>query len=396
MGSYEEVVVDRAVDAAWRTFRDRLTEWLLAAGPGKTLMMSVPAEEDLRPYLLVTHEPGSWAISIVADEGLPLRYRFDRDARRALHDLGFRIDEGVPTLHAEHRQVDRIAHATVSVLRDRWGLLLPLGIDTGDVDLVGEPASPTPEVVSGRRDDLDEDGVYVGRVPEVIWPGEGVDLQMWSDRVLGQMLEHPPVYEDDGDIVVSGPRGGRAVVSFRPDGGGVEVWTVLATSARLKKAHAAADRLSRRYRGVRFFLDQDRLVASVVLETEPFVPAHLLEAVRRLCRVHAKERALDLELRRRRAQVSGADVDEDLGMLFSSIWTKGVDADRLARALSRGDVPTLRRWELVAQRMAARYAASDSTPEVQREPRRLTRAKWLRVERVAKRVRAIAEQRAAS
>jgi hypothetical protein len=82
----------------------------------------------------------------------------------------------------------------------------------------------------------------------------------------------------DGDIVWKSERDRWVTVSVRTDCW-IEVWTVLGERVSFSRAHKVMDRLSRKHPAVRFALDQDRIIASRVLDAGPFVPQHLFDAL---------------------------------------------------------------------------------------------------------------------
>lgn len=387
MSSYEEMVVDRAIGTAWATFRDRLAEHLAdEAGRSQIVLCPSPDPEADAPFLRLMWTFGSWEVALEAEGPLVPPYQLDREQRVRLRELGFRLREGAPCLLVPDHLVDQVAHIAVTVLRDVWGVLMPTLVDTAGLDLVGE-AVTEPEVgVAHPSNDA--------AVPDLVESADPEVVARWTDHVLGEVFGHPPRRDPDGDIRVSGHDGGRAVVAQRADGR-IEVWSVLARQVRFKAAHRAADRLSSTYRDVRFFLAQDVLVASVVVESDPFVPRHVVAAMRRVLEVSRRTQDLEYRLRRRRAVVAADDLDDALMTLFAGIWAKDIDADELAEELSGGDVDVLARWQRTARVMAARFVADDDMSPSERHARRRTRSKWQRVERVVCRTRAACEEGAA-
>lgn len=375
MSSYEELVVDRGLDAVWSTFRDELAEHLAGDGLDDEVVLTSDVRDPEVPYLRITRSGSGWRVALMAEATPRPPYALDRAGRDRLRALGFRLRSGEPTLLVPDQLVDQVAHVAVTVARDLWGVLLPALLETSGFVVEFEEVVPDPVAAEPPA------------VPDLLRPTGRTEVAYWTDRVLGDLFGHPPFKDEDGDVPISGDRGGRAMLRVHETGEVVTVWTVLARQVRFRKAHRAADRLSFAHPGVRFFLADDRLIAAVDVHSRPvFAPEQVTAAVRRISAVSRRESGLEIELRRRRAPVPQSDLDGPLMMLFAGIWTKDVDAEALALELAQGEPEVLRRWCREAQIVAKEFAVIDDMSSTQRHAAERTASKWRRVARVANRV----------
>ncbi|MCL2536327.1 MAG: hypothetical protein FWE39_19370, partial [Nocardiaceae bacterium] len=92
-------------------------------------------------------------------------------------------------------------------------------------------------------------------------------------------LGFPPELDEDGDVVLKLDDQPVFVISH-PDRPLVRVWVPLlyAVGGRTRAAENVCD-LTKRWPGIRFTLDEDRLNASIDISGNPFVPRHLVDAL---------------------------------------------------------------------------------------------------------------------
>ena len=327
------------------------------------------AADDDAPAVIVEADGTDLVVRIDLDGDLDWRFRFDSEERARLAALGMRIENGGPVLLVGADEVDRAAHYVYSILREMWDVVHPsfLAIDPEDLGLVDEP--PTPDVKPRE-------------VPAMAHPGSVDELNEWVDLVLTPEFGHAPHRDDDGDICVSGEGDARAIVSVRSEVR-IEVWTILAEDVDVRKAHELIDEWSQQYSFHRFFLVEDRLVASMVLFTNPFVPAHLLAALQGTLFVSGRlrRRAKRIERSKQRRRTSGRlETDPRLMSLFVSArrvpTTELVDS---AGTLSKGSEATLQQWRTQA---VAAHADAKRALELQGEVQDMYRrslSAWRRV-----------------
>ncbi|EFQ84260.1 hypothetical protein HMPREF0063_10976 [Aeromicrobium marinum DSM 15272] len=364
--------VDDAVETAWRAFRRALADGL-AAGRDSDVELRPEAEVDCT-VLQITRGDDGLELWWRGDDDVEEPYDLDGRADLVLLDLGFEWLSDTSVLIVPEREVDRLAHAASVVLRDLWQVVHPAFVQVTGLDL-GLGGMPEP--------DAEEPAL-----PAIVRPSTMADLTYWVDLALGEEFGHPPHKNRDGHIPVRGEDGAAVWITVRSRRS-VEVWTILATEVGFGKAHRAVDRLSRRHPQVRFFLDADTLIASASVSAQPFVPEQLVGAMNGMLRISRGHAGLRHELlRKRRRREAAEHPDTDLMLLFSSIWTNDVDADRLALRLSGSDIPRLRRWATLADAMAltAADAQRPSRAESVIDARERSARKWRRVARVCRRV----------
>lgn len=377
MGAWEEKVVDRGIDQAWREFRIGLAEHLEGLAHDAEVVLTPSAPDDVdAPYVRITRSFRALTVSMVAAGEIEPPFRPDHAARDQLHGLGFRIRAGEPTLRVGPRLIDQAAHGAAFVLRDVWGVVHPSFVDTGDWE---RPVSH-PEAESSAPPE----------VPAVVTLHTADDLARWVDLVLTPEFGHAPHKDEHGQISVTGRPGERVTITVRDDGHRVEIWTVLAEEVRFKAAHREIDRLSRRHGDVRFFLCRDDLVASVSIATRPFAPEQVIHALRRMLRLSGKLNHLEVELqRRRKARAAEAQPDELLMAIFSAAWTKDVDLGALVFELSNGSADVVEQWYRLARTKlsAARKERDAATTESVRSALERTVRKWTAVYRTTGKMR---------
>lgn len=267
MSSYEEIVVDRNINDAWKTFRTRLADHLLSEA-FVTSVDLVPAESEAG--VLIVEEPdgtlGLWAVVDKPGTG----------GSRRLRGLGFERDADGWYLGVERRYADRVAHAAYVVLHELLGAIHPslTDVDPATLDLWDDLADETPAPI---------------HLPNLAYPNDAEGLQRLVDATMEREFGHPPQKDDDGDIPVTNEEGGTAYVSARGDFA-VEVWSVLAVDIDLRKASRAIGRLSTKYPLHKFEVRGRSLVASVPIFAHPFVPELLTSALGGTLFVSATER----------------------------------------------------------------------------------------------------------
>ena len=343
MSSYAEQVVDRGVDRAWMQLRLRLADLLAGATVDEPVAISFTpqaADEDA-PAVIIEADGTDLVVRIDLDGDLDWRFRFDSDERARLAALGMRIENGGPVLLVGADEVDRAAHYAYAVLHEMWDVVHPsfLAIDPDDLSLVDEP--PTPDAKPRE-------------VPAMAHPSSLEELNDWVDIALTPEFGHAPHRDDDGDICVSGKADARAIVSVRSESR-IEVWTVLAEDVEVRKAHELIDEWSQQYSYHRFFLVEDRLVASIVLFAAPFVPGHLVAALQGTLFVSGRlrRRAKRLERSKQRRRPS-ARLEPDPRLMSLFVSARRVSTAELvesAGTMSMGSEPVLQRWK--AQSTAA-------------------------------------------
>lgn len=259
--------------------------------------------------------------------------------------------------------VDEAAYAVFQLLHDEWCVVHPTFLQS---DLVAVPQ--------------DEQVPPAGGVPVLGRAESGDQLHAWVISALQDGLSVPLKVAPNGDIPWRN-RSGVVVVSVRNQYW-VEIWTVLARQVSFKKARNLMPQLSKRYAGVRFHLQQDNLIMSRLVDASPFVPEHLVDALRlQLALSDRLDWVGERVLRKRAKERQDRVIDPSLAVLLPV--AADLPMGSLCRAVrnAAGSSRTLARWRLVARQewaRARRLPRGESDPA---DVSRRLRTAWMRLAR---------------
>ncbi len=244
MSTYEEMVVDRSVDAAWLQFRVRLADHLAqmddddeavltaARGAGARrvrLRMSVGEAETLRLSL---------SFKIVGER--------DPDRIRALKSHMAEIGLTAGSLVVGRNKVDRMAQVVERTFREMFGLVHPSFIEVSANDLV--LVDPPKQLVSAP---------VAPELPESVTVQSQEELVGWVDRALEPRFGHAPRKDSQGNIWVS--RGDhRLVIRISNDRPIIDLSAVIAKDVDIRKARKQVHKLNDRFYFYRFFVRGDQ------------------------------------------------------------------------------------------------------------------------------------------
>ena len=163
---------------------------------------------------------------------------------------------------------DEAAHLAFETLHDHFQVAHPALLDCVDLFGPGEVAEPSP--LADRQP---------GPAVPVLGRAESTaQLHEWMVAAFNQGRDEPIRVARNGEVRWA-TRGRNTVVVDVRNRARIELHTILAEEVSFTKAHRLIDQLSAKWFGLRFFLQQDRLVMSQTLIADPFVPDHLLEAL---------------------------------------------------------------------------------------------------------------------
>ena len=291
--------IDRAIAAAWAEFGARLGEVLsmvdesgdLTIGtpkgdgaPDSYLRFSSPARDRLRceAGIADVRSQGEQVSALVADG-------WARSADEAHEAAGL----AVVAAECPQEESETMAELAVRALRDVFGVQHPVFLapdqlaevlqpDAADLhaaskaedSFVGRVLEPTRSPQRGSAVEIDPEDL-TSTLPD----GPGHLNQMVDDE-LTSMYGHPPFRDNEGDVAI---RVGSTMLFLRTSGDGKEVTVFAAVvhdvSGRSRAAEVIND-LNVESRWVKFQLVRDRVFASMSVLAQPFVPAHLHQAVR--------------------------------------------------------------------------------------------------------------------
>ena len=291
--------IDRAIAQAWAEFGARLAEVLsmvdesgdLTIGtprgdgsPDSYLRFSSPARDRLRceAGVVPTADRDEQVTALLA-EGWELA----ADGRTG-PDGAVVVAAGCPQEESE-----TLAELAVRALRYVFGVQHPVFLAPDQLAEVLQP-----DAADLRSSSKAEDS-FVGRVLEPRRPprrGSSVEidpedltstlpdgpghLNQMVDAELTDMYGHPPFRDNEGDVAI---RVGSTMIFLRTSSDGKEVTVFAAVVhdvAGRSRATEVINDLNVESRWVKFQLVRDRVFASISVLAQPFVPAHLHQAVR--------------------------------------------------------------------------------------------------------------------
>ncbi|MCX6397192.1 MAG: hypothetical protein NTV23_11945 [Propionibacteriales bacterium] len=218
--------LDNHVARAWFAFRLDLAE-RLASGPGERITFGYGGQRSVSLY------PGPGGVVI--------------------HD-GDDVDM--------FTSVDEAAMRVSQLLHDREGVVHPAFLDAGS-PVAAAIREPAPLLGRASSRQLLQDWVHA--TLEAEFPGP---LKVFENGNVAWRNE------DDLTIVVRAQNIDR-----------IDLWVTLGFDVDVRKAHRTADKLSAQHVGFNFRMIGTALVMMQSLEARPFVPEHLVKALRRHMRV---------------------------------------------------------------------------------------------------------------
>ncbi|MEV0945054.1 hypothetical protein [Rhodococcus sp. NPDC049939] len=287
---FDSTSFDEAVDQSWIMFQRKLADHLSAMQNDDTLTLEWIEENTVvgfTPYVqFLLWEDEYVRAEVSSNVYLAPRYALAPEAERRLVELGWdrptrhpddEPDEGSPAFFVdkEQRWADQLAAMTVNTLRDIWSVPDPSFIRTEIVgtlegsDLAVDTVEFEPPPDSTH---LDEDTAVMSR--------DSDQLRNLVACTVEKALGSRPQVDDDGDVVLK-MDDQLVLVITNPNQPLVRVWAPLVHGivGRTRAAENACD-LTKHWPGIRFILDEDRLNASIEVSGHPFVPRHLLDALK--------------------------------------------------------------------------------------------------------------------
>ncbi|WP_433611585.1 T3SS (YopN, CesT) and YbjN peptide-binding chaperone 1 [Prescottella agglutinans] len=287
---FEITSFDEAVDRSWITFRHNLADHLSAMRNDDILILDWIEEstvEGFTPWMQFLLWDNEFVRAEVSSNAyLAPLYTLAPEAENRLCALGWgrpthlpheEPDDGSPAFFVdkEQRWADQIAAMTVSTLREIWNVPHPSFLRT---EMIGSLEGT--DLIGADTTDVDVEPAGLGLDDSAaVVPGDPRELRDLVARTVEQALGFPPELDEDGDVVLELDDQPVFVIAH-PDRPLVRVWVPLlyAVAGRTRAAEIVCD-LTRRWPGIRFTLDDDRLNASIDISGNPFVPRHLADAL---------------------------------------------------------------------------------------------------------------------
>lgn len=344
MSTYEEMVVDREVNASWLTFRTRLADHLADLGSGDELI--------LRPHCASGERMPYLRFSLVDDETLmaqipgfrQARFEFSEADIRRLEKFGTPVCDGDYDAVFERHLVDKAAQFTHELFHHIWNVVHPsfITVTPADLNLYDQPVRKAAEQTG---------------VPSTIRVSSPDQLAAWVGRVLAPVAGFDALKAKDSFIPITRGRT-RSWVHMSSSEPIVEVWGFVASGIDVTKAKAWLVDLTTRHRQFRFVIQKNRLYAVGTVMSTPFVPEQLtimvertLMLVERIGPRLRKQLAPGPDGPAHGARESKAEgVDPGLMALFAASRLHVPALADLALLLSGGSNETLALWRVHVRR----------------------------------------------
>ncbi|HEY0240180.1 MAG TPA: YbjN domain-containing protein [Friedmanniella sp.] len=294
--------IDRAIAHAWAEFGTRLAEVLSMVDESGDLTIGTATGDGAPDSFLRFSSPARDRLRCEA--GVAAGRGQDEQVGTLVSDGWERTKSGGPqpagcaVVATECPQDDSetMAELAVRALRDVFGVQHPVFLAPDQLAEVLQPDASDAGSTSATSKAEDS---YAGRVLEptrATRRGTSVEidpedltstlpdgpghLNRMVDAELTSMYGHPPFRDNEGDVAI---RVGSTMLFLRTSGDGKEVTVFSAVvhdvSGRSRATEVIND-LNVESRWVKFQLVRDRVFASMSVLAQPFVPAHLHQAVR--------------------------------------------------------------------------------------------------------------------
>ena len=291
--------IDRAIAQAWVEFGTRLAEVLSMVDESGDLTIGTPKGDGAPDSYLRFCTPvrdrlrceAGVAATRNQDEqvGALVAGGWERTTSEAPHPAG----TAIVATECPQDDCEAMAEVAVGALRDVFGVQHPVFLAPDQLAEVLQPDAADLASSSKAEDS------FAGRVLEPTRPprrGTVVEidpedltstlpdgpghLDRMVDEELTSMYGHPPIRDNEGDVAI---RVGSTMIFLRTSRDGKEVTVFAAVvhdvSGRSRATEVIND-LNVESRWVKFQLVRDRVFASMSVLAQPFVPAHLHQAVR--------------------------------------------------------------------------------------------------------------------
>lgn len=276
MSEYRDFDFDLTQRDAWDEFALRLDEVLSVMDSSADLTISVASTvAGPRPGIRFSVQEAGVVSAFVRGsvEGQPTPTEADELAK-----LGWRAPTGdVLQFHTAVDQTDSRTLATMArdTLADVLEVLHPIFLEPDQLA----------EILQGQTEWTPLEPRPLLREEKPLKPGSRAELDQFVDIELTALFKHPPLRNEQGDIAI---RVGSTMVFLRttPDAQELILFSALVhdISGRSRACEVLND-LNVEARYGRFALHRDRVFVQLSVPAQPFVPAHLHQALRVLSQV---------------------------------------------------------------------------------------------------------------
>ncbi|WP_432557448.1 T3SS (YopN, CesT) and YbjN peptide-binding chaperone 1 [Granulicoccus sp. GXG6511] len=285
MPEYDDFDLDRSTEQAWRNFEERLSEVVSVMDDTQDLTIGSVAvtTTETVPFVRFSAANRGLVRAEAASNGvLGEHYQLLPPQLEAFDEQGWKspVSEGdrpTPNFWIElpQEESDTLARLAVVALRDIYGIQHPVFLAP---DQLAEILQPDPKPLIGQSEFDAEDVTAVVPVnPE--------HLEDMIEAELAEMFGHRPPRDSEGDLTI---RVGSTMLFIRVSADHREIIVfaplVHEVEGRSRAMEILSD-LNTEVRFIKFQLIRDRVFVSLSVFAHPFVPAHLLQAVRMMSEV---------------------------------------------------------------------------------------------------------------
>ncbi len=272
--------LDRSTDEAWTEFSARLGEVISHMDTGATLRIGSLAteQEGTSPFVLFRCEGvQDLVLEAAGNASLSEEFQLSSEQLEALEQQGWsppNVDAAYPTenywMLGNQEESAEMAGLATTVLRDVYRVPHPAFLAPDQLaEILTPPGAKEAPTTEFESEDL---------IAHVISGKAQLDRMIEAELV--ELLGHQPLQDADGDFAL---RVGSTMVFVRATTDAQEVLVFSAVvhdvEGRSRAMEVLSD-LNTEARFVRFMLIRDRVFVSLSIFAQPFVPAHLHQALR--------------------------------------------------------------------------------------------------------------------
>ena len=274
---YEDFDIDRSTEQAWAEFRTRLSEVISVIDDTADLVIGTESErtENGGPFVSFT-APARDMIKSEAASNAVLGDAFQLDGRQlaAMEKAGWNPPSADASanfwIELSQEQSDNLADLAVTALRDVYGVQHPVFLAP---DQLAEILTPKVEDPAGEE-------IYDLEDVTAVIAGSREHLDDLVAAELTELFGHHPIRDEEGDIAI---RVGSTMIFLRTTEDAREIVIFAAivhdVEGRSRAVEVLND-LNVEGRWVKYQLIRDRVFATLSVMAQPFVPAHLAQAVK--------------------------------------------------------------------------------------------------------------------
>ncbi|MFV0428463.1 MAG: T3SS (YopN, CesT) and YbjN peptide-binding chaperone 1 [Arachnia sp.] len=260
MADIEGFDFDETTTKAWADFTERLADVISVMDATSDLTISIAVPD---PTL------GSPAVSLSAVAPGVVEAKLTGSSAARLAELGWLAGhDGSFRMQAHQDHAGTLAQATTRTFWDVLGVLHPVFLEPDQLADILRPDAPRPSAAPPPP------GTF-----GAVMPASQEQLDAIVDAELRRALGHPPLRNERGEVAI---RVGSTVIFLRstPDFQELVLFAAIVhdVSGRSRACEVLND-LNTESRYCRFALHRDRVFVQVSVPAQPFVPAHLQQAL---------------------------------------------------------------------------------------------------------------------